>query len=80
MLLFFISLSRFGLLLASSSPLQPSDGWRHHLLRPARLRRLRERGQHGGQVLRMCLTVRERDSLPNYDVLSLDLRGDEEGG
>lgn len=33
-------LCRFSLLLASSSPLQSSFSWRHHVLRPAPLRRL----------------------------------------
>lgn len=72
-----ICLSRFGLLLASPSPLQPSVSWRHHVLRPARLRRLtfgpwereRVRGKDGEKgFVRVCDCKRE-NFLPNLRCL-----------
>lgn len=80
-----ICLSRFGLLLASPSPLQPSVSWRHHVLRPARLRRLtfgpwereRVRGKDGEKgFVRVCDCKRE-NFLPN--LRSLEPRGEDEG-
>lgn len=83
-----ICLSRFGLLLASSAPLQPSVSWRHHVLRPARLRRLtfgpweresaRKRWRERFCVC-VCVTVKERIFGLTYDVLSLEPRGEDEG-
>lgn len=82
-----ICLSRFGLLLASPSPLQPSVSWRHHVLRPARLRRLTfgpwEREEKMARkvfYVCVCVTVKERIFCLTYDVLSLEPRGEDEGG